>query len=241
MEEALDAMSSILDLEERRDQILQSTVKIMLCLNSEARTFMGDCQALLVQGGLEALRQRRRDLIDSLEAPIAVLDPEEDQAFDSIASAMDALRLSEVAFQVMPDLGRSQSRWRIARALLGKEAQFEEELTRAIRSRGNPAEFDKARQAIQIMIQGCDPPWSSRAGAIRSACRDVLREGERVSPERLEGETDTLFALFVTADERALPLLEAIDRDPGGAIDLISRTYAHLNAARTLLSEIEKK
>jgi hypothetical protein len=241
MEEALDAMSAVLDLPERRDQILQSTVKIMLCLNSETRAFMGDCQALLVQGGLEALRQRRRDLIDSLDAPIAVLDPEEDQAFDSIASAMDALRLSEVAFQVMPELGRSQSSWKIARALLGKEAQFEEELARAIRSRGQPAEFEKARQSIQSMIQGCEPRWSERVGAIRTACRDVLREGERVSLDRLEGETDTLFALFVTADERALPLLEAIDRDPGEAVDLITRTYAHLNAARTLLSEIEEK
>jgi len=237
MEDALEAMSGILDLPERRDQILKSTVDIMLCLTPEVRGFMGDCQALLIQGGLEVLGQKRRDLIDHLEGPIAFLDPEEDAAFESIASAMDALRMSEVVFQVFPELSRTRERWHVARTLLGREHQLEEELARAIRARGNHADFENARTTIHGMIQICEPQWSPRVAAIRSACRDVLSEGERVPPERLEVETEALFALFATADDRALPLLAALDHNPEEAVGLISRTYSHLNAARSLGSD----
>src|SRR5688572_6547586 len=79
-EEALDAVAEVLDLPERRDQIIQSTVKIMLCLDAEPRAFMGDCQALLIEGGLDAMRSKRRELLDSLEnLPVAIMDAEEDE------------------------------------------------------------------------------------------------------------------------------------------------------------------
>ena len=55
--DALDALAGILDLPDRRQQIVQSTIKIMLCLDAEPRMFLVDCQALLLEGGLEALRR----------------------------------------------------------------------------------------------------------------------------------------------------------------------------------------
>ena len=82
-EDALDAVAEILNLPERCDQLVQATVKIMLCLEVEPRLFLADCQALLVEGGLEALRRKRHDLLESLEnCPLVVLDPVEDRLFD---------------------------------------------------------------------------------------------------------------------------------------------------------------
>src|SRR5260221_13328875 len=81
-DEAMQALAEILEIPERREQIIQSTVRIMLCLDVEPRLFLADCQALLIEGGLEALRSRRRDAAESLQdLPIGVMDPEGDRLF----------------------------------------------------------------------------------------------------------------------------------------------------------------
>src|SRR6185436_2748383 len=114
-EDALDHLAEILDLPERRDQIIQSTIRIMLCLEVEPRIFLADCQALLIEGGLETLRARRREAVEALEdLPIVVLDPVEDQLFEEIASALAALRFTQVVRQVFPAI--RGKRWQIARA-----------------------------------------------------------------------------------------------------------------------------
>src|SRR6188474_697254 len=84
-EDALESLAEILDLPERRDQIIQSTVRIMLCLEVEPRIFLADCQALLIEGGLETLRSRRRDAVEAAEdLPVVVYDPDEDQVFEEV-------------------------------------------------------------------------------------------------------------------------------------------------------------
>src|SRR6185295_771792 len=111
-QDALRNLAEILDLPERRDRIIQSTVRIMLCLEVEPRLFLADCQALLIEGGLETLRARRRDAVEAAEdLPIVVLDPAEDQLFEEIASALDALRFTDVVRQVFPAL--HADRWQI--------------------------------------------------------------------------------------------------------------------------------
>src|SRR6185436_12659618 len=114
-EDAMETLAEILDLPERRDQIIQSTIRIMLCLEVEPRLFLADCQALLIEGGLETLRARRREAVEALEdLPIVVEDPAEDQMFEEIASALDALRFTQVVRQVFPAI--RGERWQIARA-----------------------------------------------------------------------------------------------------------------------------
>ena len=61
-EEALSAVAEILDLPQRRDQIVQSTVKIMLCLEAEPRSFLGDCQALIAACDRPEVAARIREL-----------------------------------------------------------------------------------------------------------------------------------------------------------------------------------
>src|SRR5688500_88806 len=113
-EDALENLAEILQIPERRDQIIQSTVRIMLCLEVEPRILLADCQALLIEGGLETLRSRRRDAVEAAEdLPVVVLDEVEDRLFEEVASALDALRFTEVVRQVFP--GIRADRWQIGR------------------------------------------------------------------------------------------------------------------------------
>src|SRR5215831_7107500 len=92
-EDALESLAEILALADRRDQIIQSTIRIMLCLEVEPRLFLADCQALLIEGGLENLRARRRLAVEAAEnALVGVIDDSEDKLFEEVASALDALR-----------------------------------------------------------------------------------------------------------------------------------------------------
>ena len=65
-DDAMDALGAILELPERRAQIVQSTVKVALCMTPEARTFMLDVQAGILSGGLDALRERRQAAVQKL-------------------------------------------------------------------------------------------------------------------------------------------------------------------------------
>jgi hypothetical protein len=49
--EALDAVAAVLALPERRQQIVQLTVRVAMCLDPEARRFLADCQAGLRRRG----------------------------------------------------------------------------------------------------------------------------------------------------------------------------------------------
>src|SRR5579862_2770136 len=103
--DALHALAQILAMPERREQIVQVTVKIMLCLDAEPRTLLCDCQSLLIEDGLDALRLKRREALEHQESiPVVILDPEGDRLFEAAATALDALRLTEVVRNVFPDL-----------------------------------------------------------------------------------------------------------------------------------------
>lgn len=237
-DEAMDTVAEILELPERRTQIVQATVKIMLCLSAEPRAFLADCQALLIEGGLEHLRKKRREQMETTDTvPIIVLDPEEDRLFESVGSALDALRLSEVARQIFPTLASAHERWEVARALLVDEAAFQENVTAAIKSRSNPGEFAKAHAAIEGMIVALKPAWAGRAVAIRAACLDVLTGAGQTPQEKLLQEAETLFELFATSDERALKLLNAVAADPQEAVFQIGRLHEILGAVRAVQEE----
>lgn len=235
-EEALENLAEILDLPERRDQIIQSTIRIMLCLEVEPRLFLADSQALLIEGGLETLRARRRDAVEAAEdLPVVVLDPAEDQLFEEVASALDALRFTGMLRQVFP--GIRGDRWQIARALLLYESGVREQIAEAVKGHGDEARVRAAREAVEGMIAALRPAWGDRVGAIRSACLETLKRTDSLEPDRLHVEAEELFELFATSDERAPQLLAAIDADAGLAAELISQIRDMAAAARALQND----
>lgn len=234
-EDALETLAEILDLPERRDQIIQSTIRIMLCLEVEPRLFLADCQALLIEGGLETLRARRRDAFDAEDLPIVVLDADEDQLFEEIASALDALRFTDVVRQVFP--GIRAERWQLARAILLYESGVRDQVSAAVRCRGDERQMNAARAAVEGMVTALRPSWGDRVGAIRAACLETLKRMDVREPDRMHQEADLLFELFAVSDRRAPELLEAIDADFGRAQDQIARLRELAAAARALQTE----
>ena len=234
-DDALETLAEILDLPERRDQIIQSTIRIMLCLEVEPRLFLADCQALLIEGGLETLRTRRRDAFDAEDLPIVVLDADEDQLFEEIASALDALRFTDVVRQVFP--GIRGERWQLARAILLYESGVRDQVAAAVRSRGDERQMGAARTAVEGMVTALRPSWGDRVGAIRTACLETLKRMDVMEPDRLHQEADLLFELFAVSDRRAPELLSAIDADFGKAQDQISRLRELAAAAKALQTE----
>src|ERR1051325_2201602 len=94
--EAMDAMGAILELPGRSAQIIQATVKVRLCLALEARIFMLDLQAALIDGALEGLKKRREAAMAHLtdtkirrRAP--GIDVKKDKLLDEIGAAMDQI------------------------------------------------------------------------------------------------------------------------------------------------------
>ena len=231
--DALDALAQILDLPERRDQIVQCTIKILLCLDAEPRTFLADCQSLLIEGGLDALRRKRQESLQAHDAvPILILDPEGDRLFEAVGSALDALRLTEVVRQIFPDL--RHERWVVARALLTQEAELQAQLSAAIKARGQKDVLRCARGSVNSILASMHPAWADRAGTLRAACVDVLKGARLTDPDALHEEADLLFELFAISDERATELLDAIDRAPDEAVRQVARLYEALDAVRSV-------
>jgi hypothetical protein len=211
-DDALETLAQILDLPDRRDQIIQCTVKIMLCLEVEPRLFLADCQALLIEGGLDALRDRRRLLVEAAEnLPIGFVDETEDRLFEEIASALDALRFVDVVRQVFPAI--KADRWQIARAILLYEPGIREQISEAVRGHGDAVRADRARDAVESMITALRPLWIDRVGAMRRACLETLKKAGDMDADQVHPEAESLFELFAVSDERAPELLQAIDSD----------------------------
>lgn len=233
-EDAIENLAQILDLPDRRDQIIQSTVRIMLCLEVEPRLFLADAQALLIEGGLDALRSRRRLLVEAAEnLPIAFVDDDEDRLFEDVASGLDALRFVDVVRQVFP--GLRADRWQVARLIRLYESGVRERIAEAVKAHGDPARADAGREALETMIAALRPAWSDRLGAIRGACIETLKTLEPMDAVQLHEEAETLFELFAMSNERAPGLLEALDsQDASGAASQITQLRSLAAAARAL-------
>ena len=74
-DDALDALAVILELPDRASQIIEITMRIAVCLDPDPRNFLVDCQAALIEGGLEALRKRRMEHLSSLAKYYARSEP----------------------------------------------------------------------------------------------------------------------------------------------------------------------
>jgi hypothetical protein len=186
--EALDAVASVLALPERRQQIVQLTVRVAMCLDSEARSFLADCQAGLVEGGLEYMRKRRHEMLaaQQQEAPeaIVILDSSEDQLLEQVGVALDALRLSEIVRQVFPALRERHAAWEIARAFIAEEEVVRQTMIEAVRAHGsgNSVVYERDRAEIERRIVAAGPAWMSTLPTLQQACEEVAPKDPHLLP-----------------------------------------------------------
>ena len=177
--EALDAVAAVLALPERRQQIVQLTVRIAMCLDAEARAFLADCQAGLIEGGLESMRKRRHELLAAHqeEAPeaIVILDNSEDQLLEQVGVALDALRLSEIVRQVFPAIREKHASWEVARTFLAAEEEVRKVMVEAVRAHGSGDSkvYEHCRAEMERRINAVTPTWMALLPTIETACTEV--------------------------------------------------------------------
>lgn len=100
LQEARDALAEVLALPERRFQIILIMQKIVICMSRDTRRFLSDAMAGLVEGGLEYMRQRRREALQAhqrkagpLEAPKPAAPEKKPAGFKRTSSADIAERI----------------------------------------------------------------------------------------------------------------------------------------------------
>jgi len=236
LDDAIDAVAAILELPSQRERLIQSTVKIMMCTHPEAREFLADSQALLIEGGLEALARKRHEMLEALEEETAVVVlSEEDGLFDAVGASLDALRLSEVAFRVFPDLRRGVEPWRVARALRKNELRFEELVSQGIRRRGGEG-YHQAQQNLEKLIHAEKPAWEDRSGDLRHAYHGYLRSAPGAS-ETPVPDGEAIFAAVATDDQLVAEMFDAMAQGPDAARDVARRTFEAMTSLRTMLRD----
>jgi hypothetical protein len=236
LDDAIDAVAAILELPSQRERLIQSTVKIMMCTHPEAREFLADSQALLIEGGLEALARKRHEMLEALEEETAVVVlSEEDGLFDAVGASLDALRLSEVAFRVFPDLRRGVEPWRVARALRKNELRFEELVSQGIRRRGGEG-YHQAQQNLEKLIHAEKPAWEDRSGDLRHAYHGYLRSAPGAS-ETPVTDGEAIFAAVATDDQLVAEMFDAMAQGPDAARDVARRTFEAMTSLRTMLRD----
>jgi len=177
--EALDAVASVLALHERRQQIVQLTVRIAMCLDAEARSFLADCQAGLIEGGLESMRKRRHELLAAHqeEAPeaIVIVDDTEDQLLEQVGVALDALRLSGIVLQVFPAIKEKHAAWEVARTFLAAEEEVRQVMVEAVRAHGSGDSkvYEHCRKEMERRISAVTPTWMAVVPTIGAACAEI--------------------------------------------------------------------
>ena len=229
--EALDAVAAVLALPERRQQIVQLTVRIAMCLDAAARSFLADCQAGLIEGGLEHMRKRRHDMLAAQqeEAPeaIVIVDSTEDQLLEQVGMALDALRLSEIVRQAFPAVRENYSAWEVARAYLAAEEEMRGVVIEAVRAHGagNSVVYERSRAEIERRIQAARPGWMATLPTLAKACEDVA-----------PGDPHLLSAVAVD-DMRARLVLDLLAGNRSEAIDYLTTIKARVDALHRLENE----
>jgi hypothetical protein len=229
--EALDAVASVLALPERRQQIVQLTVRIAMCLDAEARAFLADCQAGLIEGGLESMRKRRHELLAAHqeEAPeaIVIVDNSEDQLLEQVGVALDALRLSEIVRQVFPAIRERHAAWEVARTFLADEQEVRKVMVDAVRAHGSgdSKEYERCRAEMDRRIGTVTPTWMVVLPTIEAACEEVAT-----------GDAHLIGAIAID-DIRARLVVDLLANNHAEAIDYLKTVKARIDTLHQLENE----
>lgn len=226
-EEAMGALGEILDLEGRPRQIVQSTVKVALCLTAEARTFMLDVQAGVIEGGLDAFRKRRQEALERIsETKIRRhapgIDLKSDPLLEQIGQALDLLKMVQLLTDVYPLLGQKHPQWEIARFIHENQSYTREVLEAGLRRRGKPGHAELEAKVL-ARIEEKKPWWPEWADSIRQACLHY-------APAGADGET--LFHVIAMSEERAREVLNRM----AGTSDQVAEYLSQIRSRIALIA-----
>lgn len=232
-QEALDALAETLQKPERPAQIIDVTVKIMLCLNPEPRQLLCDSQAGLIEGGLEQMSQKRQQMLQEaqMEELVLIVNPEEERKYAAVGRTLDALRLSRVAGEVFPAITAQFEPWEIARAVLATEEGVRLCMLETVRARNTP-EAEAVAQAAQkkftAWLEQARPGWRSKTDALKTACA--------VACGGAPSATD-LFHVLAADDQRALHILDLLEKAPGDVPGVLTPLLEIIQTIRRLEQE----
>ena len=232
--EAMDAMGAILELPTRQSQIIQATVKIALCLDREARAFMVDVQAALIEGGLEGLKKRREAAIAHLtdtkirrRAP--GIDVKKDALLDEIGAALDLLKMVKILTEVFPGAAVRHPQWELARFIHEHQGYVREAIEAGLRRRGKP-EHAALEAKVIAKIEEKKPWWPEWADSIKQACvhyvHTLSKEGE-VHPGA--NDPETLFYVIAMSEQRAREVLHRMAGTSSDLKDCLSGLRTRIN------------
>jgi len=229
--EALDAVAAVLALHERRQQIVQLTVRIAMCLDAEARSFLADCQAGLIEGGLESMRKRRHELLAAHqeEAPeaIVIVDNSEDQLLEQVGVALDALRLSGIVLQVFPAIKEKHAAWEVARTFLAAEEEVRKVMVEAVRAHGSGDSkvYEHCRAEMERRINAVTPTWMAVLPTIEAACAEVAPKDAH------------LLGSIAIDDMRARLVVDLLANNHAEALDYLKTVKARIDTLHQLENE----
>jgi hypothetical protein len=240
-EEALEALAAILALPERRTQIIQMSVKIMVCLDPEPRKFLVDCMATLIENGLEYMRQKRKEALEALQkdAPTAVIivDSNRDDMLEAVGGAVDALRMANVAMEVFKDLRRQFPPWRVARAVIADEQKVRDAMIQGVRLQGNArsADLAPAYQEFMQLLEQTAPDWQESTPAIEALINDALLTPFRGEEDQgLADDPEVIFGIVAMSDERARLVLELLATERAEAQEYVTEVRKRLDVLQEL-------
>lgn len=215
-EDALEAMGAILELPERRSQIVQSTVRVALCMTPEARSFMLDVQAGILTGGLDGLGARRQEALKKLSdtqvrkrAP--GIDLKTDPLLEPIGQALDLLKMVDILVSTFPAVGLKHPKWELGRFIHDNASYVREAVEAGLRRRGKP-EHAPLEAKVLARIEDAKPWWPEWAGPLKEACAHYVRllskEPGDVHPS--SNDPEVLFHVVAMSDERAQEVLRRL-------------------------------
>ncbi|HLF95148.1 MAG TPA: hypothetical protein VJB14_16890 [Planctomycetota bacterium] len=225
-------MAAVLALPERRQQIIQLTVRLAMCLDPEARNFLADCQAGLIEGGLEYMRRRRHEILSAMQEEaqeaIVIVDSTEDQILEQAGIALDALRLAEIPRQVFADLRAEHPPFEVARAILADESAMRQLSIDAVRAHGaaNSALYERLRKDLRQRLQAARPAWVGAVPTLEAACLEANPRG-----------ADPLFSVIAVDDLRANLVIDLLATSRAEALEYLRNVQQRID---TLL-ELEAK
>ena len=213
-DEAMGALSAILELPGRSQQIVQATVKVAMCLDPDARAFMLDVQAAIIEGGLDALRKRREEAMAKLtetrirrQAP--GVDVQKDALLRDVGTALDLLRMVQILIEVYPAIGDRHPKWEVARFIHENQSYTREAIEAGLRRRGKPEHAPLEKKVLE-RIEEKKPWWPEWAESIRQACilymKELMKRGD-AHPQA--NDPELLFTFIAMSEERAR---EALNR-----------------------------
>ena len=210
-DEAMSALSEILDLPERRQQIVQSTVKVAVCMTVETRRFMLDVQAGILSGGLDGLRAEREKAMARLRetqvrrrAP--GVDVKNDALLKSIGGALDLLKMVELVYDTFPAVKPLHPSWEVARFIHQNASTVRDMVEAGLRRRGKPEHAALEKKLLE-RIEEKKPWWPEWADSIRHACVHYARTFRKDDVNPAANDPETLFYVVIIDEERAQEVL----------------------------------